>query len=353
MSTATWGENGTSRIHKRIESDQEVFFISDLHLGDGSSSDSFQGKDQELIAFLQHVQEKKAHLVIVGDAIDFHQAWFFSRVLKAHTELFGALSSLAATSGVTYIWGNHDADISFFKDILRFEVCSSLEVGDKALVLHGYEYDPFIGPNLEETHQATRIHHLIERALSSWIRLPLEHFYTLPNRIVFWLFHKLVLLKNFVGRFVFKRWIASLTPHEMYWVHGQMGDPQGIFEQVRSALENGSHQWIVTGHSHMPGQVEVAPNRWYINTGSWTFKSSTYAHWNGSDFQVRDWIKGKRHGDRWYLPLVERRWRHMDMTAWWRANYMGWLRFRVGEVGKAPSIRRLNQDAVTHPPPKE
>ena len=101
--------------------------------------------ETQCIAFLKHVEEKEAHLVIVGDAIDFHQAWFFSRVLKAHTELFGALSSLAAATGVTYIWGNHDADISFFKDILRFNVCSSLEIGDDILVLHGYEYDPFIG----------------------------------------------------------------------------------------------------------------------------------------------------------------------------------------------------------------
>ena len=103
-------ENTIGRIHKTIEPNRELFFISDLHLGDGTASDSFQGKDDVLIESLEHVRSREAHLVIVGDAIDFHQAWTFSRVLRAHGKLFGVLSSLADTHGVTYIWGNHDAE---------------------------------------------------------------------------------------------------------------------------------------------------------------------------------------------------------------------------------------------------
>lgn len=336
----------TVRIHKSIEANQELFFISDLHLGDGSPSDSFGGKDDALIAFLEHVGERKAHLVIVGDAIDFHQAWFFSRVLKAHAQLFGALSRLGDTYGVTYIWGNHDADMSFFKDILRFDVCSSLGVGDKILVQHGYEYDPFIGTNLEATHQATRVHHLIERFFDTRIRLPLELFYTFSNRLMFWFFHKLVYLRVLAKKMGMQTLHDKLKTHELYWVHGQLGDPQGIFENIRSALETGPHHWIVTGHSHLPGRVEVAPGRVYINTGSWTFRSSSYAHWDGGDFQVRDWMRDKVHTDRWYRPLMDRRWRHMDLFAWWRANYMGLLRYRVGEAGRVPSFRRATHDVI-------
>ena len=334
-------ENTIGRIHKTIEPNRELFFISDLHLGDGTASDSFQGKDDILIEFLEHVRSREAHLVIVGDAIDFHQAWTFSRVLRAHGKLFGVLSSLADTHGVTYIWGNHDADMSFFKDLLRFDVCSSLAIGDIGLVQHGYEYDPFIGPNLEATHQATRIHHLIERALNSWIRTPLEHFYTWPNRIVFWLVHKLAILKNQLPKIGLKTLYENLTKHELYWVHAQLGDPQGIFEQVREALTHGPHNFIVTGHSHMPGQVEIVPGRFYINTGSWTFKSATYAHWSGNDFTVHDWVRKKTYTDQLYRPLLDRRWRHMDMMAWWRSNYMGWFKYRAGEANQKHTFRRI------------
>ena len=339
-------DNSIGRIHKTIPADQEVFFISDLHLGDGTRSDSFQGKDDQLIAFLEHVRAAEAHLVIVGDAIDFHQAWTFSRVLKAHGKLFGVLSSLADTHGVTYIWGNHDADMSFFRDLLRFQVCSSLAIGDLGLVQHGYEYDPFIGPNLEATHHATQVHHLIERALGSWIRTPLEQFYTWPNRLVYWIVHKLTMLKNQLPKIGLQQAAAMLTQHELYWVHAQLGDPQGIFEQVRTALRDGPHQYIVTGHSHLPGKVEIVPGRFYINTGSWTFNSATFAHWDGKHFSVQDWIRKKTYGDHLYRPLLDRRWRHMDMMAWWRENYMGWFRFRVAEAGHIPPLHSASPEVL-------
>ena len=329
-----------------MNADREIFFISDLHLGDGSPSDAFGDKDEALVAFLDHVASRRAHLVIVGDAIDFHQAWFFSRVLKAHGSLFGALSALADTSGVTYIWGNHDADMSFFKDILRFDVCSSLAIGDSILVQHGYEYDPFIGPNLEATHVATQVHHLVERLLRTRIRVPLEQFYTRSNRAMFWLFHKLIWLKNQLTKVGLHALKKRLDTQERYWVHAQLGDPQGIWENVRSALETGPHRYIVTGHSHLPGRVEVAPGRVYVNTGSWTFQSSNYARWDGQDFEVLDWLRNKTYTDRWYRPLLDRRWRHMDLMAWWRANYMGWFRFRVGEIQKTDNDCRATHEIV-------
>ena len=335
-----------ARIHKTIPADQEIFFISDLHMGDGTASDAFGKKDDALIDFISHVRERGAHLVIVGDAIDFHQAWFFSRVLKAHGTLFGALSSLADAHGVTYIWGNHDADMSFFKDILRFEVCSSLAIGERILVQHGYEYDPFIGGHLEATHRATQVHHLVERALSTRIRIPLEQFYTLTNRLAFWCVHKLVWLKNQLHRIGLRSLQKRLDQQELYWVHGQMGDPQGIWENIRTALETGPHDFIVTGHSHLPGRVEVTPGRFYVNTGSWTFNSTNYARWDGTGFEVKDWLREKTYTDRWYQPLMDRRWRHMDLMAWWRANYMGWLRFRVAEVRLDPKVRRATHEIV-------
>ena len=353
MAMIPWTANQPLRIRRHLPADQTIFFVSDLHLGDGSRSDSFQGKDEAMIAFLDHVRQQEAHLVIVGDAIDFHQAWFFSRVLRAHSQLFGELSRLADSHGVTYIWGNHDHDISLFKNLLRFDVCSSLQIGDDAIVRHGYEYDPFIGPNLEQTHMATRIHHLIERVFDTWIRLPLEHFYTFPNRIIFWLFHKLVLLNNSLKRLGLHVIANPLREQEMYWIHNQMGDPQGIFPGVQTALEDGPYRWLVTGHSHLPGLVPIAPDRWYVNTGSWTFGSTQYARWDGERFSVHDWVKNKTYDEQYYQPLLSRRFRHMDFLFWWRQNYMGWFRFRIGEAGRVPHIshpKTADESAWTEEP---
>lgn len=268
----SWATPTPLHIPRRIEADRPVYIISDLHLGDGTRSDTFLGKDAELLAFLDHVEREAAHLVIAGDVIDFHQAWIIERILKAHAKVIGALSRLAARTGVTYIWGNHDHDISVFRDLLRLDVCSSLEIGDRVLIRHGYEYDPYIGPNLEQSHVATRIHHLFERVFETWLRTPLENFYNPANRLTFWLSHKLVLGGQAVG------WAAGRLGHPevgerldatwRFWTQTQLGDPQCIFEHVRAACEEGSHRWIVTGHSHLPGVIHFPRERSYANTGS-------------------------------------------------------------------------------------
>ncbi|MDP6934440.1 MAG: metallophosphoesterase, partial [Myxococcota bacterium] len=154
------GHSEVLQIRRSIPADGPIYFVSDLHLGDGTRSDAFMGKDEAFLEFLRMVDQQEAHLVIVGDAIDFHQAWSFTRVLRAHSQLLGELSRLSDQSRLTYIWGNHDYELSLFRDLLRFEVCSYLQVGDNIQVQHGYEYDPYIGPHLEQSHLATRIHHL-------------------------------------------------------------------------------------------------------------------------------------------------------------------------------------------------
>lgn len=79
-------------VVEQISDDRAIWFISDLHLGDGTPSDAFFGKDQQLIALVEQIEKQDGLLVIGGDAVDFHQAWSFTRILRAHQELFGALS---------------------------------------------------------------------------------------------------------------------------------------------------------------------------------------------------------------------------------------------------------------------
>ena len=116
MAIFSWANPKAIEIPGALASDRPLYIISDLHLGDGTRSDAFMGKDQQLLAFLRKVQSEGAHLVINGDALDFHQAWTFTRILRAHSELLGELSRMAETTGVTYIWGNQDQAISVHVD---------------------------------------------------------------------------------------------------------------------------------------------------------------------------------------------------------------------------------------------
>jgi len=334
----SWARASTLDVTLRMRADQRIYFISDLHLGDGGRSDSFLGKDRELLALLERVRNEDAHLVIVGDFIDFHQAWSMSRVLKAHGRVFGELSRHAASHGVTYIWGNHDYDINLFRELLRFDVCSTLLIGDDILVQHGYQFDPHIGTNLEGTHIATMVHHLVERIFHTWIRLPLEAFYNKATRLALGLFYVCASLTEAAARL--GRRLGAREPLEglrlffRYWALNQMGDPGMLIAGVKAALPELPYRFIVAGHSHMPGLVEVAPGRTYVNTGSWTFGAAQYALWDGSRFSVHDWISGKTYGDAAYLPAVRGELDEATIFEWWRENHLGWLRFRAGEEGR-------------------
>ena len=78
--------SGSTRhvVLERVSADQKLWFISDLHLGDGTPSDVFFGKDPHLMALVASVEREDGTLVVNGDAMDFHQAWTFTRILRAH-----------------------------------------------------------------------------------------------------------------------------------------------------------------------------------------------------------------------------------------------------------------------------
>ena len=323
-------------IIKKIAADQRVWFISDLHLGDGTPCDVFFGKDNHLIALIERVEREGAVLVIAGDAIDFHQAWSFTRVLRAHQELFAALTRLGREGRLFYVIGNHDYDLSLFNELLSFQVCDELHIGREILVRHGWQYDPYLSKSLGRGHQwSTTIHHLIERYFGTWLRIPLGEFYTLGNRFVFWLGHKVYLFAHLWE--TLQRSIGGSTerPDGLkryfdYWAHGNMGDPMGMFRPAYEHLQEGQWRYIVCGHSHVPGVVPGGKGA-YINTGSWTFASSHYALWDGDQFSAHDWLTGREFTHEFYEPLLDGYLYEIGFEQWWTSNYMGLLRFREGE----------------------
>ena len=116
-----------------------------------------------------------------------------------------------------------------------------------------------------------------------------------------------------------------------YWMRSQLGDPGDVCRPALRALAAGTHDVLVCGHSHLPGVVTLDSGRRYANTGSWTFKSSTYLRLEGDRVELRDWISGREHDDRLYRPILDQEFDHVTFDDWWDAQYMGLLRFRCGE----------------------
>jgi UDP-2,3-diacylglucosamine pyrophosphatase LpxH len=319
----------------RIAADQRVWIVSDLHLGDGTPNDAFFGKDRHLEAFLDQVDRDGGTLVLNGDIVDVHQAWNLTRILRAHPEVFAAMSRLGREGRLVYVIGNHDHDLRPLRDVLAFDTCDEVHVGDALLVRHGHEYDPYILGMLDRGQWHTLVHHLVERWLGTWLRLPLGEFYTLPNRLMFWLVHKAALVARAHQRL--GQWIDLPTPDADevvanldFWCWCNAGDSMGIFRPALADVTASPWRALACGHSHLPGVVH-RDGHVYANSGSWTFAASQYLVWDGADVTCHDWITGRAYGDELYRPMLDGSLYEQDFFAWWAANYQGWLRFREGE----------------------
>jgi UDP-2,3-diacylglucosamine pyrophosphatase LpxH len=326
-----------------VDGARRIYFVSDIHLGDGSHADIFQKKDEHLLAFLDHVEEQGDALIIVGDALDFDQAWYFERILRAHRAVLTRLTRLSESMRVIYVYGNHDPDIVLFRDFLKFELCDKVVVDHRLLAVHGYEYDTFVGENFEASAFWARVWMTYESVFKTWVRLPLRDHYTLSNRIAHFLFFH-------VARVT--RWLRAVGPRlgrpdlgkglaetVAFWTRGCLGDPMGLTRPVLEHLQQDPrYETVVCGHSHIPGVVTTEQGKQYVNLGSWSFGNAQYGVWNGRRMVVKDWITGREFADENYRHIFEGR---ADWTfeEWFHDQYLGYLRFRCGEEALRMGVR--------------
>lgn len=330
-----WASSPTDFREIRIPADRPVWFVSDLHLGDGSASDAFMGKDRLLLALLDEVDAERGTLVIVGDAVDLLQAHDFTPVVRAHGKLLRRLSDLAGDGRCIYLHGNHDHDMRMYQDLLRFDVAARLWIGDDVVVMHGHQFDPWIGEDVLSAGLATRMHHGLEKLLGTWFRLPLHDFYSPGNRVFLWTAYRawqLLKARNWVLRRVGLGAMAARSEaFTTFWSKNDAGDPMGIARPALAWARTHGAKAVVCGHSHMPGNVEEGGAR-YINTGSWTFHWAQATRYADGAFTVRDRVTGRTYGDELYRPLMSGELDHVTFDRWWRNQYLGWFRFRTAEL---------------------
>lgn len=118
-------------------------FLSDVHLG------SRDCRADLLLEFLNALDTE--HLYIVGDLVDF---WSLRRSFhwpRAHTQIVRAIRAMAAAgTKVTYVPGNHDAEL---RELCGFDLenvsivrhaAHETVAGKRILILHGDEFDEIV-----------------------------------------------------------------------------------------------------------------------------------------------------------------------------------------------------------------
>lgn len=362
---------------------EHIFVIGDLHLGDGTRSDLFSlgdsvTKRDHMRSLIKTVREKDGVLIVNGDLMDLQQGWSIDRVITANAILFRELSDLGKDGKLIYIWSELDEDLSYYEELLNAQTASTVLILDEkpktiepvesstteqtppqkvhqndgtvwAEIVQGFRFNPTIDPS-NLSLRSKSLHHLVERLLGTWIRFPLENFPTLENKLFFWLLHKL----DWIGRKFNNKGLQGVTAR----AHAnQSGNPHQVWTELDRQLQSDEFtpqgSLLVTGHSHLPGKVDIDQETTLINTGSWIFDSQTVLHLETTSKQATllDWASKDEITADPYTHLTSTH--PMDVARlnssfadWWEQHYLGWLKFSFEHPLPSSSASNNSGDAT-------
>jgi UDP-2,3-diacylglucosamine hydrolase len=245
-----------------VSATKPVLLASDVHLGA-----THPDQERAFMAWLEHAADAASWLIINGDLFDF---WFEYRAGIPHG-YDGVLARLReiVEGGlpVTLMGGNHDWwGGTYLRDEIGVEFLQEPVVreiaGRTTLLAHG--------DGLGRGDAGYRLF------LRPMLRSPLTRF-------------AFGILPVAVG----DRIAGHVSNTEDRW--NQWGAPQqersDALEEWATAklLAERELDLIVLGHTHLPLAREVAPGRWYVNSGDWVFHKSFVTLREGASPLLSQW----------------------------------------------------------------
>lgn len=261
---------------QRRAGQSSIYFLSDLHMGDGTKADRFR-YPHELMQLLDRMRvEPGAELVLLGDVLELW-ACELTAVLLAHVPVVRAILDIARNHRVTYVAGNHDALPTYAYlgvDALGLHIAERYQSPDgKLIALHGHQYDPFNqinpGPHGKiDTPASAKLAHgmgVLERMLGP---VPGDAAAAMGD----WIEHASQALAH----------VKEMHQHQSPGDRGYPAD-EDFYRKGAHALARGGIRWVVMGHTHQPEAVNLGGGRGYVNIGSWVSPNypPTYGHYDG------------------------------------------------------------------------
>jgi UDP-2,3-diacylglucosamine pyrophosphatase LpxH len=224
--------------------------ISDLHLGDGSEADEFQGADEDLRSFLKDV--KSGELILNGDIFELLK-FKMADIIHAHADLILDLFHKTRI----YIVGNHDREMlnhSFGEPAYLCKPIAQYAVLEDTLFMHGHQFDPFN----DESHQIgdtiTGVAGWMAGALGGETNEQLRKLEDLIGKVgrdgdpVAYRIQAL----NYIEHFALETsWVSS------------------AFSGERTIIGLKHLKRVVLGHTHTPDHGDFNTRFYYWNSGCW------------------------------------------------------------------------------------
>jgi UDP-2,3-diacylglucosamine hydrolase len=243
--------------------EKPAYVVSDIHLGGVPAS-----TERAFRQFLRHVGRNASELLINGDLFDF---WFeYRSVIQAqHFRVLAALAEVRdAGVPIRFLGGNHDAwGGTFLREQVGIEIleegCAIRLGGRNALIVHG-----------DGLGRGDLGYRMLKKVIRN--RISIRLFRTLHPDVG-------ARIASFVSRTEEK--------------HGTPGhaNPLRAAELRQWAMQELERRpeldLILAGHVHAPLVDEVAPGRFYINTGDWINHFTYLILPPGGPPELREWTE--------------------------------------------------------------
>jgi UDP-2,3-diacylglucosamine pyrophosphatase LpxH len=234
---------------------ERLVVISDLHFGN-----PFSETTHLALKFMKWAAANNYDIVINGDGLEMAQA-SKKKIMQDMPEVFRTIKEIRKKKRtIYYVVGNHDMSLeNFLEDWGYFKVCPFLNISSlktRIRVEHGHLYDPFYVkyPRLYEklTHLGGLLLFISPRFYKTWIN--------------------------------FEKWRARLRAKKT----GILGEPPEFAEAAQEISRRG-FDYVVFGHTHHPGVVNLDEKKQYLNPGSWLL-SCHYVEINQGKVELKNWV---------------------------------------------------------------
>jgi len=241
----------------------KIYFASDFHLGAPDAETSLK-REKHLCKWLDIIKQDAFEIYLVGDIFDF---WFEYKhvVPKGYTRIMGKLAEIVDSGiPITFFKGNHDMwTFGYLEKEIGVKLISNelvIERNGKTFYIH---HGDGLGPGdggykLIKKLFRSKISVALFGFLHPYIGVSLAKYLSLRSRI------------------------SKGDSDKTY-----LGDEKEFITLFcRQKLKEQHYDYFISGHRHLPLDIQLTPDSRYINLGEWV-NDFSYAVFDGTQIELK------------------------------------------------------------------
>ena len=249
----------------KLPKNKKVYFASDNHLGLNAELSS-QEREKFFVKWLGEVSKDAAAIYLLGDLFDF---WFeYKKVVpKGFVRVLGKLAELSDSGiPVTFFVGNHDLWMKdYFEKELGVKIQHNpieIKINDTIFMIgHGDGLGPGdLGYKLMKKIFRNRFFQFLFSLIHPDVGIQLGNYFSQKNKLI--------------------------SGEKDVKFQGK--EKEQLVEYCKRKLEEKHYNYFIFGHRHLPLQIDLDMNSFYINLGDW-ITHFTFGVFDGKSFFLEKW----------------------------------------------------------------